>query len=213
MRPSQTPKWAPPPAAPPQPTGRPMAGPTRRPHARGFTLIEAAMVMVIVGVGVLSMLQLLAAGSVQNADAAELTTAMTLTNSVREMSMGLAFYDPNQDPAVAPRFWNSKEATIAGYDNITDLDGTEDTWNDPEKSAGWQKFSPPLDGNRQTIAGHKTWAQYVKVETVDPARIRTVLPQDPNAEVARVTVKVTRNEVEIYRTSWLVCVPLTATKP
>jgi hypothetical protein len=172
------------------------------------------MVTVIVGVGVLAMLQLLAAGTVSNSDSAELTTAMTLANNIRELSLGLPLYDPQQDPSVAPRVWNSKEASLALYDNVTDLDGAVDTWNQPtDPATGYQKFSPPVDGTRQAIAGLGNWAQYVKVETVNPWNLHTVLPHDPDAEAARITVKVTRDEVEVYRTSWFVCAPLAAVKP
>lgn len=204
MRPRQTRPTAPPPAR--------RFSPRRAP--RGFTLIEAAMVMVIIGVGVLSMLQLLAAGSVQNNDAAEMTKAMTLANNVREASLALKFHDPDQPVTVPASYtWFSQESSIEQWDNITDLDGPVDTWDTPEDAKGWQKFSPPIDGTRKTLVGHKGWAQYVKVETIDPTRIRSVLPHDPNAELARVTVKITRDDVEVYRTNWLLGVPLTATKP
>lgn len=207
MRLCQTPEW------PPYPRYTAPRG-LRHRAARGFTLIEASMVMVIIGVGVLSMLQLLAAGSIQNGDAAEMTKAMTLANNIREASLALKFYDPNQPVTVPPSYvWFSKESSMEQWDNITDLDGAVDTWDKPEDPTGWQKFSPPIYGTRKQVDGHKSWAQYVKVETVDPAKIRSVLPHDPNAEVARVTVKITRDEVEVYRTSWLLCVPLTATKP
>ena len=194
----------------PAPARRGTHSPTAR---RGFTLIEAAMVMVIIGVGVLAMLDLLAAGTVSNNDAAETTTAMTLASSIRELSMGFPIYDPQQDPKVAPRTWYSKEASIEQWDNITDLDGPLDTWDTPEEPKGYQKFNPPINGTRKKIDGHDTWAQYVKVETVSPASIRTTLPHDADSEVARVTVKITRDEREVYRTSWLVYAPLAATKP
>ena len=170
--------------------------------------------MVIVGVGVLSMLQLLAAGSVQNNDAAEMTKGMTLANNIRETSMALKFYDPDQPVTNPPSYvWFSQETSIEQWDNITDLDGPVDTYLTPEDPKGWQKFSPPINGTRKPVDGHKSWAQYVKVETVDPKKIRSVLPHNPNEEMALVTVKITRDDVEVYRTSWLLCVPLTATKP
>jgi type II secretory pathway pseudopilin PulG len=184
--------------------------PARRQARRGFTLIEAAMVTVVIGVGVLGMLQLLAAGTASNADAAEQTTAMTLAGSVREMSLGLALYDPQQDPKVAPRVWESKEASITAYDNVTDLDGPNDTWHKPEDPKGFQTFSPPRDGTRQVIPGHLNWAQYVKVETVDPTHVTRLLPHNPDGEVVRVTAKITRDEIEVYRSSWLVFAPQAA---
>ena len=171
------------------------------------------MVMVIIGVGVLSMLQLLAAGTVFNGDAAELTTAMTLAGNVREMSLGLAFYDPEQDPKVAPRVWFSKEPSINQYDNIMDLDGDDDTWDRPDDpDRGYQRFSPPRNGIRRTIDGYDNWAQWVKVENVSPSNFRVVLPHDPDTEAVRLTVKVTRGGNLVYRTSWIIFAPLAANR-
>src|SRR5688572_10039875 len=58
---------------------------------RGFTLIEAAMATVIIGVGFTAMLQLIAAGTVTNSASTELTTAMNLAGSVREASMRVGY--------------------------------------------------------------------------------------------------------------------------
>jgi len=141
---------------------------------RGFTLIEAAMVTVIVGVGVVAMLQLLAAGTVSNSEGTELTTAINLANNIREMSLGLAYYDPTDMAKNPPVYtWDTREATVKDYDNIMDLDGTVDTWNDPKDGAtGYQKFQPPLDVRRNTIDTYKDWAQWVKVETVSANAVR-----------------------------------------
>src|SRR4051812_17096804 len=84
---------------------------------RGFTLIEAAMVTVIVGVGVVGMLELLAAGTMSNTKGTELTTAINLANNVREITLGLQFVDPDQ-----PTVWNTKEATVGAYNDVKDLD-------------------------------------------------------------------------------------------
>ena len=178
---------------------------SHRPAAgrRGFTLIEAAMVTVIIGVGVVAMLQLLAAGTVSNSEGTELTTAINLANNIREMSLGLAYYDPD-----APTTWDTKEATIKAYDNIMDLDGATDTWNlasDPAN--GFQVFSPPIDVRRDAISNYPGWAQWVKVETVSANSVSTVLPHDPTSPTARVTVKIMRNDTEVYRMSWLAVAP------
>jgi prepilin-type N-terminal cleavage/methylation domain-containing protein len=57
----------------------------------GFTLIEAAIVIVIVGVGIVGLMQLLAAGSMVNANASELTTAVYLANNIDEMLQGKSY--------------------------------------------------------------------------------------------------------------------------
>src|SRR5690606_33999907 len=58
---------------------------------RGFTLIEAAIVLVIVGVGTVAMLQLLAAGSMANTESHELTTGLNLARSIREMTQSMTY--------------------------------------------------------------------------------------------------------------------------
>ena len=52
---------------------------------RGFTLIEAAMTTVIIGVGFVAMLQLLATGTASNIEGAQTTTGINLAKNVREM--------------------------------------------------------------------------------------------------------------------------------
>jgi prepilin-type N-terminal cleavage/methylation domain-containing protein len=60
-------------------------GTASRAARRGFTLIEAMMVTVIIGVGVMSMLQLLATGTMANGESTELTTAVQLANNINEL--------------------------------------------------------------------------------------------------------------------------------
>lgn len=58
---------------------------------RGFTLIESAIVLVIVGVGTVAMIQLLAAGSMANSDSHRLTTGLNLARSIREMTQSMTY--------------------------------------------------------------------------------------------------------------------------
>lgn len=70
--------------------GRP-AGKRRASARRGFTLMEIALAMVIVGVGLLSMLELLAAGTVANVDGVNETKGMDLAKNVRERTLKSTF--------------------------------------------------------------------------------------------------------------------------
>src|SRR5215216_2166023 len=87
---------------------------------RGFTLIEAAITTVIIGVGCVSMLTLLGAGTMANNEGAELTTAMNLAGNVREAMAGVAYTDPT-----SPTHWGPEtgESTVAAYDDLDDFDG------------------------------------------------------------------------------------------
>jgi type II secretory pathway pseudopilin PulG len=65
---------------------------SRAPRRRGgFTLIEAAIVTAIVGIGIVGVLELLCAGTMANADSAELTTAVYLANNIDEMLQGKTY--------------------------------------------------------------------------------------------------------------------------
>jgi hypothetical protein len=151
-------------------------------------LIEAAMVTVIVGVGVTAMLQLLAAGTVSNSEGAELTMAINLANNIHEIAAGMAYYDPQK-----PTAWNSKEPTVAEWDNITDLDGAV--------------FFPPVDARRQPISGFPGWKQEVKVESVSRDLVTQVVPNTTAEPTVRVTVTIKRSGMPVFATSWLAVAP------
>ncbi len=61
----------------------PSAG-ARSHRRRGFTLIEAAMATVIIGLGVVAVVELIAAGTVSNVRGTEMTTGMNLARNIRE---------------------------------------------------------------------------------------------------------------------------------
>jgi prepilin-type N-terminal cleavage/methylation domain-containing protein len=60
---------------------------------RGFTLLEAMLTMVIIGIGVTATLQLLAAGTTCNIEAAQSTMAVNLARNVRELTLKLPYAD------------------------------------------------------------------------------------------------------------------------
>lgn len=64
---------------------------TLRHRRRGLTLIETALATAIIGLGVVSMVELLAAGTMSNIDGAHRTTAVNLAKNVRERSVGSTF--------------------------------------------------------------------------------------------------------------------------
>ena len=159
----------------------------------GFSLMETALMMVICGVGVMAILELLAAGSVSNASGAEATRGAHLAGNIREICLGLAFRDPDEDPNWLDEDswkWDNKEASLDLYDDIKDLDGC--------------KFTPPIDSWRKPLAGHEKWSQEVTVDTVAEDFLESVRPKDPKAPAARVTVKVLHNGNVVHQTSWIV---------
>jgi prepilin-type N-terminal cleavage/methylation domain-containing protein len=59
----------------------------------GFTLIEAAIATVIIGVAFTAMLQLIAKGTEANGEGTELTTAINLAGNIHEASIRVAYDD------------------------------------------------------------------------------------------------------------------------
>lgn len=58
---------------------------------RGFTLMEASLTTIIVGVGMAAMLQLLAAGTVNNIQSFETTTGSNVARSIHEAMIQMTF--------------------------------------------------------------------------------------------------------------------------
>ena len=66
----------------------------RRAAARtGFTLLEAAMATIIIGVGFVAVLGLLVAGTNANASSSEMTTAIHLAGNIHEAGMRMTYDD------------------------------------------------------------------------------------------------------------------------
>jgi prepilin-type N-terminal cleavage/methylation domain-containing protein len=157
---------------------------------RGFTLIEAAMAMVIIGLAVGSMLQLLAAGTQSNMAGGEMTTAINLTKNIREISSGLSFTDPN-----TPGSTNTNRNNLAQANDIWDLDGLS--------------LNPPVDCRGLAIDNYGTWTQKISVQTVSLNGLSSTRPSDATVPTARITVTITHSGRTVYQSSWLTCAPNT----
>jgi len=109
------------------------------PH-RGFTLIEACLTMVIVGVGFMAMLQLLAAGTVNTIAGSELTTGVSVARNIREYTL------------------NSTYANLPTYNNAT--------YSPPKDSRGIAISA--LTGWEQKITVQAVNPDNIKQDIVDP---------------------------------------------
>ena len=166
---------------------------------RGFTLIEAALVTVIVGVGVLSIVQAEQAYHQQNDIAGRMGTALLLANEIRELTMGL----PQRDPIGGASHWGpeSGELTVADYDDLDDFDGSQGTGT---------TISPPINALRQPLTNMTGWSQVVTVENVLDGNVSssTAAP-DGSTSVMRITCRVLYQQpgkpvaTEITRLTWL----------
>jgi prepilin-type N-terminal cleavage/methylation domain-containing protein len=85
---------------------------------RGFTLIEASLTTVIVGVGFVAMLQLFAAGTAANVRGTINTTGINLAKNVREMSLKMKFAElPTLNGKTYSPAVDSRGIAISDFDN------------------------------------------------------------------------------------------------
>ena len=142
--------------------------PLKRRRRRGFTLMEAALTTMIVGIGTVSIMQLLASGTVTNIDAAELTTGSNVAKDLHEAMLQMTYaqveglngatYQPpvdsrTQSISTLPDWEQSVTVQPVSADNLTQsiVDSNPDavritvsvTHNSREVcSTSWYSFKP-----------------------------------------------------------------------
>jgi hypothetical protein len=163
----------------------------------------------IVGIGILSMMQLFTACTIQNRQAVNMTAAMLLAQNVQETMAGLAF----SDPAFGKTYFGPEPGqTVASYDDIDDFDDGDGG----KGTAAAKIFNPPIDSTRQPIAQMANYAQDVSVWPVYTNQLSSnANPSSPDTSqlaytgAARVTVRILHRRdagapwAEVYRTSWI----------
>lgn len=166
--------------------------------AGGFTLIEAALTMIIVGVGFFSMLELFGVCSTQNRISGNMTTAMLLANNVQEAMAGAAFNDPLSGSTT---FGVESGETLATFDDVDDFDT--------------QTLSPPIDSMRQQIDELSRYSQSISVVPVYPNKLNSnnnpaslEISKTTYTGAVRVTVVIVytgnpETAYEAYRMSWI----------
>jgi prepilin-type N-terminal cleavage/methylation domain-containing protein len=149
---------------------------------RGFTLLETALAIVIVGVGVLAMMAGQQAWHFQNDWAEQVGLAARLGNEIREMTLTL----PRHDPVTGSDSWGSEpnEASVSDFDDLDDFDG-----NGSGITFAGSDSSGPLNSLRQPIVGLADWSQEVRVWNVEAGDINAAVT-DGSSEVMLVEVTV-----------------------
>lgn len=100
----------------------------RRRHRRGFTLIETALALVIIGVGVVAVVEAQTSFARVNAWSSNAATATMLGNEVREFMDRMPRHDPItglyfQGATLVGWGLEANETTVADIDDVDDLDG------------------------------------------------------------------------------------------
>ncbi len=156
----------------------------RREMRRGFTLIETALATVIVGVGVLAMVEAQTAFLRQNVWSSQVSIAERLGNEIREMTINL----PRHDPVTGATTWGpeSGEADVGDFDDLDDFDGLG-TGTEFSAALG----NGPIDARRRVIPNMDGWSQVVEVFNVNGTDIAVEPGTIADASTDFVLVRVT----------------------
>jgi Tfp pilus assembly protein PilV len=162
---------------------------TRRSRA-AFTLIETAIAVVVVGVGIMALLQAMASGTRINTQARNITLGVFLAQEVREWTLRLPFRDNPADPNLP--YHVGAEAGENPQVDVNDLDDLKDV-----------PFTPPRDGEGQAITELAAWSQTVRLQWRDPNDL-TARKDDGTTNVVCVSVDVKNNNQLVHTASWIV---------
>ncbi len=147
--------------------------PARGQWARGLTLVETVISLVIVGVMLVAALSTVGASRLSQYRISEYSRGQHLAQRMLVEILGRPYADPNGSTTLGIETGEST-ATRLDFDDIDDYDN----W--------WA--SPPQDPNGSLIMDDDTWAQSVTVCWVDANDPRVVRDLDTGAKGITVTV-------------------------
>ncbi len=168
----------------------PMSGLRLMGRPSGFTMLEVALSVGILAIGILAAMQFLGTATSQNKAASQMSIAMNLAINIQELMAAADYADPMQ-----PDNWELEGGEILGPENATldldDFDGAVFGWAATPPGApldaGWQPISQQTSGGH-SLAALSRYTQRVRVELVDPKDLKTVVKYDRGCR--RITIEV-----------------------
>ena len=164
----------------------------------GFTLIEASLATVIIGIGVLAMVDAQTSFTVSNQWSSHAATGTFLANEIRELTRSMPKHDPvvgvflrdDGDGGTILEGWgpNAGEITVQDFDDIDDFDGLTFSWvGTPDPGNGdlpgpinaFREVIPAITPDGQTTEQNMFgWSQTVIVRKVHPFDFAQELSKD-----------------------------------
>ena len=154
----------------------------------GFTLIEAAVATIVIGLGAAALLTAVASGTRTNAAGRSITQAVLLAQEIREWTVKLPFSDPDEADMGNP-------PGPDGADPQVFVDDLDDLMN--------VTYSPPRDGQGQPVADMTGWQQAITLTWRAPSDLTTAVAAG-TSDTIHVQVDISHNGLNVLTTRWLV---------
>ena len=158
---------------------------------RGFWLVESAVAIIVIGIGVVAVVGSHQAWHIQAVASSQLATGMRLATEIREMTLLL----PVNDPITGSATWGIEDGEVIPLD-IDDLDDLDNAVFFEVNGTG------PIDATGTTIVGMNGWEQRVTVQCVNPFNVTQVVA-DGSTRAVRIEVTVFLNDIEVTRLIWI----------
>lgn len=153
----------------------------------GFSLVEVAIAVPIIGLGVAAAVAMSRASTRATDGGRQLTEAVFLAENMREWSLLLPMADPDPAEAGNPPGADPSDAPGAPDDLDDLLDAT---------------FDPPRDGQGRPVKDKVGWSQQVTLTWVNPNTLTTV--PDGASQTVRAQVQIRFQGQPVFATTWLV---------
>jgi type II secretory pathway pseudopilin PulG len=157
-----------------------------RSNRRAFTLVEAMVAMLIIGLTIAALVASTGAFSRTNAAGIDLSTAEFLIEEIRELTASLPVVDPQTSTTTFGI--ETGEAGLAQYDDLDDFNNAV--------------FNPPIDINRTALVNFAGFSQQVQVRNVAVNALNTVVANH-SSNFYRVTVNILMNGTQISTATWI----------
>jgi type II secretory pathway pseudopilin PulG len=154
-------------------------------NKNGFSLIEALIAILLVGLAIASLMAANSSFTQANGAGTDLSTAEFLLEQIRELTALLPVIDPETETST---FGPETGETLAVYDDLDDFDD--------------KVFSPPINADRNLLNDFAAYSQQITVENVNASDFEQV-ESDHSTYFVRITVKIFLNSKEISSASWL----------
>ncbi|MFW6133238.1 MAG: prepilin-type N-terminal cleavage/methylation domain-containing protein [Planctomycetota bacterium] len=165
----------------------------RRADRRGFTLVEVAVAVGVVGVGITALLVAAASTTRVNDASRKLTQAALFVQEAREWTLSLPFSDPDAGDAGNPPGPDGSDPQDF-VDDLDDLLGYEGTGT---------TYCPPRDGQGYAISAAADWSQQFTLDWRNPEDLSESVA-DGGSDVVYVDVTVARHGKAVMTCGWLI---------
>lgn len=154
----------------------------------GFTLLEALVAAMLIGLAIAALAASSGAFTAYNAAGVDISTAEFLIEEIRELTAPLPVTEPGWTPVAGAALGPNSGETLATYDDVDDFH--------------LRTYNPPIDAGRTAMPEFSAFTQQIMIRNVTAADL-TQQAQSHSTVFYQVTVTISKNGTPISSSSWI----------